>query len=222
MSGLKPKLIILNALLFLLSSQSSAIESVPIQGQPRNQPVKRVIIHATGGPDCVASRSFKGGSLSGIVAHFRENQEKISIHYIIGRDGQVVSMVPESQVAFHARGHNSDSIGIELVNNGDGRDPFTKAQIHNLANLLAEILRRNQLGLLALQGHSEVDDDYLNCDGRRMKRKQDPGGAFPWGQLLADLRLRLQPVKTPVLVPERSRSGNATPTTRSNGSIFRR
>lgn len=181
-----------------LTPSSQAMETVPIPGEPRQEPIKRVIIHATGGPDCEQARSFKRGSLSGIVKHFRANQGKISIHYIIGRDGQRVRMVPESAVAFHARGQNADSIGIELVNDGDGKDRFPEPQIRALVDLLAEILPRHRLGLLALQGHEEVDQGSISCQGRKIKRKQDPGAAFPWGEVLNQLRLRLQGSAAPV------------------------
>lgn len=219
MKKIKSLLLLLFAMLFLVSSLSHGMNSVSIVGDARNEPVKRIILHATGGPDCSASKSYKGGSLSAMVAHFQRNQDKISIHYIIGRDGQTVSMVPESQIAFHAKRNNLDSIGIELVNNGDGQDSFPNVQIQSLVDLLLEILKRNQLGLLSLRGHSEVDSEYVTCGGSRIKRKQDPGDAFPWGQVLNDLRLQLQPVRMPVLIHEKSAS---EPKASNTGSIFSR
>ncbi|PJF33438.1 MAG: hypothetical protein CUN57_02195, partial [Phototrophicales bacterium] len=95
-----------------------------IEGKPRNGQVKQVVIHATGGPDCNPRISFKSGTLGGIVNHFKNNQKKISIHYIIGRDETIVQMVPEDQIAYHVRCCNRKSIGIELINNGDGKDPY--------------------------------------------------------------------------------------------------
>lgn len=198
-----------------------AMESTPISGDLRKEPVRKVIIHATGGPDCDASRSFKSGTLAGIVVHFQQNQAKISVHYIVGRDGSIVSMVPEEQVAFHARGHNSNSIGIELVNDGDGKDVFSDDQVNALVGLLADILKRNKLGLQALRGHSEIDNDYLTCNGKKIKRKQDPGDAFPWGSVLNKLRLSMQPEIMPSIIQSGLQDERPTRSSSNTGSIFR-
>ena len=164
------------------------VRDVPVHGNPRQVPVRQIVIHATGGPDCDPSRSFRGGSLEGIVGHFQRNRKRISIHYIIGRTGEVVRMVPETRVAFHVRGHNADSIGIELVNDGDGRDPFSEPQLDALVVLLRDLLARHQLDGTALKSHAELDDSELVCGGRRIKRKVDPGAAFPWERIRAALK----------------------------------
>jgi N-acetylmuramoyl-L-alanine amidase len=159
------------------------VRDVPVRGEPRQVPVRQIIIHATGGPDCDPSRRFRGGRLDGIVGYFQRNQQRISIHYIIGRTGEIVRMVPETRVAFHARGHNADSIGIELINNGDGLDPFSEPQLEALIVLLRDLLARHQLDTRALKSHAELDDSELVCGDRRLKRKVDPGAAFPWERI---------------------------------------
>ncbi|WPL16417.1 N-acetylmuramoyl-L-alanine amidase AmiD precursor [Thiorhodovibrio winogradskyi] len=163
-------------------------DQVLVTGKPRPGGVRMIVLHATGGPDCIDSRSFRGGTLDGILGHFLRNRSRISIHYVIGRDGRVVSMVPESQVAWHVRGHNQDSIGIELVNDGDGVDPFPPAQIDRLVELLRGLLERHRLDGDAIKSHAELDDSTIVCKGVAIKRKQDPGAAFPWERVLAELR----------------------------------
>jgi N-acetylmuramoyl-L-alanine amidase len=170
-----------------LAVAQPVVRDVPVRGEPRQVPVRQIVIHATGGPDCDPSRSFRSGTLEGIVGHFQRNQQRISIHYIIGRNGEVVRLVPETRVAFHVRGHNADSIGIELVNDGDGRDPFSEPQIEALVVLLRDRLARYRLDITALKSHAELDDSELVCDGRRLKRKVDPGAAFPWERIRAAL-----------------------------------
>ena len=173
--------------LFLLMTAAiqaeAALREVPVSGPPRAEPVRQVVIHATGGPDCDPARRFRGGTLDGIVAHFLRHQGTISIHYVIGRDGSVVGMVPESRVAHHVRGQNADSLGIELVNDGDGQDPFPDAQIAALASVLRGILDRHGLRYSSVKSHAELDTSSLTCEGQRIKRKQDPGAAFPWSTL---------------------------------------
>ena len=183
-------LIVMLALVFSagLTVAQPVVRDVPVQGKPRQGPVRQIVIHATGGPDCEPSRRFRSGTLDGIVGHFQRNRKRISIHYIIGRTGEIVRMVPESRVAFHVRGHNADSIGIELVNDGDGRDPFSEPQIQALIRLLQDLLARHRLDATALKSHAELDDSELVCGGRRLKRKVDPGAAFPWERVRTALQ----------------------------------
>ena len=129
------------------------------------------VIHATGGPSCDPRRSFKSGTLNGIVRYFKSQQHRISIHYVVGRDGTVVQMVPEHQVAWHVRELNETSIGIELINNGDGNDPLT---------------------IGAIKGHFELDNTQFTCRGKRIKRKQDPGRNFPWESMRSRLARRIR------------------------------
>lgn len=83
--------------------------------------------------------SRRGRSINAIVLHFTANatlaasirwfqnpNSRVSAHYVIGRKGEVVQMVPEHEKAWHAGASsldgspyvNSMSIGIELVNWG--------------------------------------------------------------------------------------------------------
>jgi len=66
------------------------------------------------------------GSLDATVRWFQDPEAKASAHYVIGRDGTIVRMVPEEKKAYHAgesewngrKDANQFSIGIELVNWG--------------------------------------------------------------------------------------------------------
>jgi len=183
----RPHIVIaLISMLFFIESVA-AIQNVPVIGNVRKEPVKQVIIHATGGPDCDPARRFQSGTLNGIIDHFLRNKNRISIHYIIDRNGDLVRMVPESQTAYHVRGHNMNSIGIELVNHGDGQDPFPEPQLVTLIALLREMLPRYQLTTSDLKSHAELDNSYLNCGKVKIKRKSDPGAAFPWQRLIREL-----------------------------------
>jgi len=177
-----------------LATPAAALQTAPIAGSARTEPIQHIVIHATGGPDCNAKRSFRSGTLAGIIQYFTDNQHRISIHYIIDRNGDVVRMVPEQQIAHHVRGHNANSIGIELINDGDGHDQFAAAQITALIALLRELLPRYQLTAAALKSHAELDDSWLDCGKQRIKRKQDPGAAFPWQQVKQELTAPAAPV----------------------------
>lgn len=67
-----------------------------------------------------------GDSQEGTVKQFQTRSSKVSAHYVVGRDGKVVQMVPLDQAAWHAgvsklagvNGVNAFSIGIEICNFG--------------------------------------------------------------------------------------------------------
>ena len=86
------------------------------------------------------------------LARLRDPGAKVSAHYLIDEDGDVVQLVPEERRAWHAgvsawQGRarlNDCSIGIELVNPGHewGYRPFTEAQYDACIELCRAILAR--------------------------------------------------------------------------------
>jgi N-acetylmuramoyl-L-alanine amidase len=164
-------------------------------GHPRRRPVDAVIIHSLGGPDCRDGRSvyrtIEGDARTWLATFNR--LPRVSIHYLIDRDGGVEAGVPESIAATHAVGWNQRSIGIELVNNGDGVDPFPAAQLEALARLVAAIRQRHPaITPPRVLRHSDVDWSTFpaaryggSCTS--LRRKLDPGAAFPWAEFVAGL-----------------------------------
>ena len=157
-------------------------------GKPRSRPVDTVIVHSLGGPDCREGRRYFGaidGDARTWAARFAR-LPIVSIHYVVGRDGQVASGIPEAQAASHAIGWNQRSIGIELVNNGDGMDPFPVVQMEALLRLVRAIRTRHPgVTPARVLRHSDVDHTTFPevrhgaaCTAHR--RKLDPGDAFPW------------------------------------------
>ncbi|HSQ95558.1 MAG TPA: N-acetylmuramoyl-L-alanine amidase [Croceibacterium sp.] len=115
---------------------------------------------------------------------------KVSAHYVITEEGEVIRLVDESMRAWHAgmsywRGKsnvNGASIGIELVNPGHtcGYRPFPDAQIDALVPLLHRIVHDYDIPRANVVGHSDIAP----------QRKLDPGELFPW-ERLAEYRLAL-------------------------------
>jgi len=103
---------------------------------------------------------------------------RVSSHFFIRRDGELVQFVPCSQRAWHAgvsswRGRercNDFSIGVELE--GSDEQPFSDAQYRCL-NELIESLRAAYPGLLDIAGHSDIAPG----------RKTDPGPCFDWSRV---------------------------------------
>jgi N-acetylmuramoyl-L-alanine amidase len=145
----------------------------------RDSPITMLVLHYTGMKDAESA-----------IRRLREPEAKVSCHYLVAEDGQVLRMVDEEKRAWHAgrsfwRGVqdvNSTSIGIEIVNPGHefGYTPFPEEQIDALIPLCADIIKRRGITRGNVVGHSDIAP----------ARKQDPGELFPWNRL-AGLRLAL-------------------------------
>lgn len=68
--------------------------------------IDHIVIHYT------TSRNIEG-----TISHFKHGSPEVSAHYIVGRDGELVQMVPDAERAWHAgkSDMNARSIGIEHV-----------------------------------------------------------------------------------------------------------
>ncbi len=145
----------------------------------RTSPITMIVLHYTGMKDAASA-----------IARLTDADAKVSAHYLIAEDGQIVRMVDEAQRAWHAgRSHwrgvtdiNSASIGIELVNPGHefGYRPFPEPQIEALIPLMKQLTTRYRITRGNVVGHSDIAP----------ARKDDPGELFPWSRL-AKLRLAL-------------------------------
>ena len=83
-------------------------------------------------------------TLQEVIAQFSRPESKVSAHYTIDRDGTIVWHVEEGKRSWHAgqsrmkdgrSSVNDFSIGIELVNLNDGRDPYPAPQIEAMRRL---------------------------------------------------------------------------------------
>ncbi len=114
------------------------------------------------------------------LARLTDPAAKVSAHYVVDEDGEVLRLVPEERRAWHAgvsfwRGHadiNGRSIGIELVNPGHefGYRPFPARQMRAFFELAAGILARHPIPPERVLGHSDVAPS----------RRRDPGELFDW------------------------------------------
>lgn len=154
-----------------------------------------VVVHCTELPDLAIAREYGERVLydSGAGA---------SGHWYIDRDGSIVEYVQADRVAHHVRGHNAQSVGIELVNRGrfphwyDSRhqamdEAYQPAQIEALVHLLAH-LHATLPALREIAGHEDLDTGRVAASddaALRVARKRDPGPLFPWADVLARVPL---------------------------------
>jgi len=155
-------------------------------GKVRTQAIDMVVIHSTGGPTCDSSTGkpiwVKAGTLDENMRQI-EADPKLGIHYMIDRDGTLRVSTPEDEVVHHVFHYSGRAIGIELINDGDGRDPFPDAQLASLVNLLRDIKQRRGITRDGIKRHSDLDHALLSCD-KTQRRKVDPGAAFPFKSIL--------------------------------------
>ncbi len=156
---------------------------------PRRTTVDTIIVHAISGPDCKRGQLVFSGAPGDAQRwkKFFDGHPFLGIHYVVDREGVVAASTPEDRVANHALANNESTIGIELVHDGDGQEPFGPKQITALIGLIKEIRTRHKVPLTNIKGHSDVDVRTFQCGGQSYKKKMDPGDNFPWAQVRAAL-----------------------------------
>tara|TARA_B100000989_G_scaffold65601_1_gene45607 strand:+ start:2548 stop:3279 length:732 start_codon:yes stop_codon:yes gene_type:complete len=111
------------------------------------------------------------------------SKSKVSCHYFIKNNGQIIQMVPDNYISWHAGNSswknkkmlNKISIGIEIQNPGHkfGYKNFKEIQIASLKYLLKKLINKFNIKRENILGHSDVSPN----------RKKDPGEKFPWKKL---------------------------------------
>ncbi len=107
-------------------------------------------------------------------------KSKVSSHYLIKNNGEIVIMVPDLYEAWHAgvsswknfKSLNKNSIGIEISNPGHNSSykKFSKKQIQSIRKLSKFLIKKYKINPKNILGHSDIAPI----------RKKDPGEKFPW------------------------------------------
>ena len=110
-------------------------------------------------------------------------KSKVSSHYFIKNNGEILTLVPDLYIAWHAgvsswkkyKSINKYSIGIEISNPGHEHSykKFSKKQIKSILKLSAYLIKKYKIKSNFILGHSDIVPD----------RKKDPGEKFPWKYL---------------------------------------
>jgi N-acetyl-anhydromuramyl-L-alanine amidase AmpD/peptidoglycan hydrolase-like protein with peptidoglycan-binding domain len=171
----------------------------PYHSSRRGHPVTAIIYHFTAGP-----------ALDGTVRYFTNNDRSVSAHYVIGKDGRTVQMVPLERAAHHAGasslagcrgGVNRCSVGIEIVNWGmlkkrgaafythsgrpyRGPSPVSARGRYWEPFTDAQYDSLIRLTRYLLSGNPGVTH-IVGHEDIAPGRKNDPGGAFDWARVRA-------------------------------------
>lgn len=159
------------------------VASPNCDARPAGQPLRLIVVHAIslppgmfGGDD--VERLFTNTLDAEAHPYFRDvHALRVSAHFFIRRDGEIIQFVPCSMRAWHAGESswqgmercNDFSVGIELEGCDD--QPFDPPQYAALARLIG--ILRQRYPIEGIVGHVDIAPG----------RKTDPGPHFDWAQL---------------------------------------
>tara|TARA_B100000035_G_C20978314_1_gene544213 strand:- start:150 stop:875 length:726 start_codon:yes stop_codon:yes gene_type:complete len=134
--------------------------------------IKFIIIHYTG-----MRKQSKA------IERLCDQKSKVSSHYFIKNNGEILTLVPDFYIAWHAgkskwkrfKSLNKYSIGIEINNPGHDNKykSFTRNQILSTQKLIKLLIKKYKINYKNVLGHSDIAPT----------RKKDPGEKFPWNKL---------------------------------------
>ncbi len=109
-----------------------------------------------------------------------DQKSKVSCHYFIKKNGEILNLVPDLYISWHAgvsswkrfMSINRNSIGIEISNPGHNfkYKKFSRKQINSILKLTKFLIKKYKIKSNFILGHSDIAPD----------RKKDPGEKFPW------------------------------------------
>ena len=134
--------------------------------------IKFIVLHYTG-----------MNSESEAIKRLCDPSSKVSSHYFIKNNGDLLNLVPDLYNAWHAgksswkkfKSLNRYSIGIEINNPGHEfrYKKYSSKQILSLIKLLKNLKKEYKIKKQNILGHSDISPN----------RKKDPGEKFPWKKL---------------------------------------
>ena len=139
------------------------------EGKRKPRSVKFIILHYTG----MKKEKY---ALDRLTSKY----SKVSCHYFITYSGEILNMVPDLYISWHAgkscwkkkKSLNYNSIGIEISNPGHDNNyiNFRKKQLKSILFLVSKLKKKYKIENRNILGHSDIAPD----------RKKDPGEKFPW------------------------------------------
>ena len=137
-----------------------------------NSDLKYIVFHYTGMKS--ENRAIK---------RLTSQNSNVSCHYFIKTSGEIIQMVPDLYIAWHAgisswkkdNFLNKNSVGIEISNPGhyNHYKNFNVNQIRSIIKLTKLLKKKYKIKKENILGHSDIAP----------LRKKDPGEKFPWKKL---------------------------------------
>ncbi|ROR26311.1 N-acetylmuramoyl-L-alanine amidase [Mobilisporobacter senegalensis] len=118
--------------------------------QTELEKIKGVVVHYTANPgtDALQNRNyFENLKNSGIT--------KVSSHFVIGLNGDIVQCIPTSEIAYASNERNEDTISIEVCH-PDETGKFNQESYNSLVRLVAYLVCEYNLEYEAILRHYDV------------------------------------------------------------------
>jgi len=138
--------------------------------QGRTQPVTELVIHTTEGSNVEALHTWLTAP----------SEPDLSVHFAVDQAGNVYQYVDTDDTAYHARSHNSFSVGIEHVGYAGDPSTWTSEMVEASAELAAWINAQHP-GIV-------LDEAHVVAHGSFQDDRTDPGPYFPWANYLTRAR----------------------------------
>lgn len=148
--------------------------SSPNHSSRLGRKIALVVMHAT------------AGTYASALSWLTTAASRVSSHYLVRKDGHINQLVKDDQAAWHA-GHaawngqtaiNEISLGIELENANDGKDPYPAVQLAAAAALVRSKMAEYQIPIRSVVRHLDI--------ATPKGRKTDPAG-LDWPAFLASI-----------------------------------
>ena len=100
------------------------------------------------------------------IDRLTNSESKVSSHYFIKKNGEILNLVPELYISWHAgvsswknfKSMNKYSIGIEISNPGHDNKykKFSEKQIQSILKLSKYLLKKYRIKMRYVLGHSDI------------------------------------------------------------------
>jgi N-acetylmuramoyl-L-alanine amidase len=131
--------------------------------------INEIIVHCTATrPDWWAGKSAAAKVKEITRWHLDRGWSDIGYHYLIDRDGTVVTGRPLDRTGAHVKGHNTGTVGISLFGGFGGSagdsfaDNFTEDQERALLDLIAK-LKSDHPSITKISGHNQYAAKACPC-----------------------------------------------------------
>lgn len=159
--------------------------------------IRRIVMHTSEGLE-QATGAENLGEFFHNLPDSTPPDRRVSSHY--GTDSNsVVGYVDETDIAHHALGDNTASIGIEMVGKAaqsreDWGDDYSRKQLALTAELCADICKRRGIPVRFLSDQDLRENKRGFASHDAISRvfganiRDDPGKNFPWQKFLSDVQ----------------------------------
>ncbi len=168
-------------------------ESPHFSSRPSTQSIDAIVLHTTEG-------SFTS---NGVVSWFQNPNSKVSSHFIVDYEGDIIQMVDIDKKAWHATYYNSRSIGIDFCGKANDPDTFNDLNMETMVELVAWLCFTYDIPVVHPSGdaydypNDNLDEPGIVAHGQVQPwNRTDPGPHFDWEGFIDAVQKKLSAINT--------------------------